>query len=292
MQYIDIKSNDYPFLLKQIKDPPKKLFFQGIWDPEIFKEALSVVGSRKMTGYGEIITDNLISIIARKGITIISGFMYGIDAKAHTAAVNVGGRTIAVMPCGINRIHPEYQENLYRRILKNRGLIVSEYPGDTPPALWTYPRRNRIIAGLSPLLLVVEAGIKSGALITAKIAKQYNKRIYAVPGPLTSNVSTGTAMLIKEGAIIVTNVKDILSEYGKAYPEELFSREEIYGENKTQTNILRLLKEEPAGIDVLSRKTGKAISEIGAVITILSLRNHIVFKEGKYYLKKGIKDVN
>ncbi|MCK5199756.1 MAG: DNA-processing protein DprA, partial [Spirochaetales bacterium] len=183
MNYIDITSDEYPYLLRQIKDPPPKLYFRGNWDPDIFKETLSVVGSRRMTRYGEIITHSLVSAIASKEITIVSGFMYGIDAQAHNAALESGGRTIAVMPCGIEKIHPEYQSDLHERILNNNGLVVSEYTGDAPPALWTYPRRNRIIAGLSPLLLVVEAGIKSGALITAKIAAKYNKKIFAVPGP-------------------------------------------------------------------------------------------------------------
>lgn len=287
MNYIDINSTEYPHLLKQIKDPPEKLYFKGDWDTNIFKETLSVVGSRRMTGYGEIITDSLVGAISAEGITIVSGFMYGIDVQAHTAALEAGGRTIAVMPCGIERIHPEYQADLHQKILSSSGLIVSEYPGDTPPALWTYPRRNRIIAGLSPVLLVIEAGIKSGALITAKIAKIYNKKIFAVPGPLTSSVSRGTALLIKQGSSIVTDTQDILFEYGKIDTEELFSKREPNGLSKTQKKILELLSNEPMGIDNISRSAGKQISEIGADITVLSLKKYLSLNEGKYYLVNG-----
>ncbi len=291
MNYIDINSSEYPYLLRQIKDPPPKLYFKKDWDADIFSETLSVVGSRKMTRYGEQITDKLITAIAGAGITIVSGFMYGIDAQAHNAAVKTGGRTIAVMPCGIDRIHPEYQMDLYNSILKNKGLIVSEYPGDTPPALWTYPRRNRIIAGLSPVLLVIEAGIKSGALITAKIAKKYNKIIYAVPGPMLSSVSQGTNMLIKQGAQIVTSKQDILSEYGITSKNELFSKKETYGLNKTQVKILKLLSNEPMGIDDIARISKKNISDIGADITVLSIKKHLSLNEGKYYIRSGGENV-
>ncbi len=287
MNYIDINSDEYPYLLQQIKDPPPKLFFKGDWDPNIFNETISVVGSRRMTRYGEIITDSLVSMIAGKGITIVSGFMYGIDAQAHDAALKAGGRTIAVMPCGIERIHPEYQTDLHERILTNNGLVVSEYPGDTPPALWTYPRRNRIIAGLSPILLVIEAGVKSGALITAKIAKNYNKKIFAVPGPLTSTVSIGTALLIKNGAQIVTGAEDLLFEFGIKDNTELFSKKELYGLNKTQQKIIQILSGEPMGIDDIARFAEIQISEIGADITVLSIKKHLTLNEGKYYLING-----
>ena len=291
MNYIDINSNEYPYLLQQIKDPPPKLYFRGNWDTNIFTETLSVVGSRRMTRYGEIITDSLVSMIAGKGITIVSGFMYGIDAQAHNVALEAGGQTIAVMPCGIERIHPEYQADLHGKILNNNGLVVSEYPRDTPPALWTYPRRNRIIAGLSPILLVIEAGVTSGALITAKIAKNYNKKIFAVPGPLTSNVSMGTALLIKHGAHIVTSTDDILFEYGKKETVELFSKKGLYGLNKTQQKIVKILSKEPMGIDDIARSSGKQISEIGADITVLSLKKHLTLNEGKYYLINGTHNV-
>jgi DNA processing protein len=287
VNYVDIDSAEYPYLLKQIKDPPVKLYFKGNWDVDVFEEMLSVVGSRKMTGYGEMITESLVSEIAGNGITIVSGFMYGIDAQAHKAALMGGGRTIAVMACGIERINPEYQAELYSGILNNGGLAISEYPGDTPPLKWTYPRRNRIIAGLSPVLLVVEAGMKSGALITAGIARRYNKKIFAVPGPLTSSVSRGTALLIKQGASLVTGPQDLLLEYGRTKIGRLFSGKDLQELHSEQKKIIDLLSLGPLGIDEIARLSGKPVSEIGADITALSLKKYLVPKDGKYYLLQG-----
>ncbi len=237
-----------------------------------------------MTRYGENMTGSLVRDIAEAGVTVISGFMYGIDAAAHAAAVSAGGRTIAVMPCGIERIHPDYQDELYGKILDSGGLILSEYPGNTPPALWTYPRRNRIVAGLAPLLLVIEAGIKSGALITAKIARRYNKKIYALPGPLTSSVSRGTALLLKQGASVVTESADILKEYGGENGP--FRNRKIEGFplklNKLQRAILERLFREPMTADEITRNLGESSSRIGAELTVLTLKGVLVFQDGRY----------
>ena len=160
---ITINDPKYPRLLKEISDPPKQLHYRGNWDMSLFENCLAVVGSRRMTSYGQQITNKLISEIASRRITIVSGFMYGIDATAHKTALDIGGRTIAIMPCGIERIHPEYQTKLYADILENKGLIISEFEGNSLPAFWTYPKRNRIIAGLSKATMVIEAGLKSGS---------------------------------------------------------------------------------------------------------------------------------
>jgi len=137
---ITIKDKRYPELLGKIgKDAPEKIYYKGNWDSEIFKNCLAVVGSRRLTSYGRKITEQLVTEIASAGVTIVSGFMYGGDEAAHKAAAEAGGRTIAVMPCGIDMIHPEYQEELYNKILENKGLIISEYEGKFPPANWTYP---------------------------------------------------------------------------------------------------------------------------------------------------------
>ncbi len=288
MNQIDINSEEYPYLLKHIKDPPRILYFKGDWDQNIFENTLGAVGSRRMTRYGEVVTDKLIGEIAASGITVVSGFMYGIDVQAHEKTLESGGRTIAVMPCGIDRIHPEYQVDLHKKIRQNRGLIVSEYPGDSPPALWTYPRRNRIIVGLSQRLLVIEAGLRSGALITANIAKKYNKKIFAVPGPLTSSVSLGTSKLIKEGASIVTSSKDILFEYGIRTSGGEKGENLFLNLNKTQKKIVDLLSFESMDIDEIIRASKKTISEISSELTVLCLKKILTFNDGRYYIvQKG-----
>ena len=287
MNQIDIKSTEYPYLLKQIKDPPETLYYRGKWNPEIFKQTLSVVGSRKMTRYGEAITKEIVTDAVSAGITIVSGFMYGIDAQAHEGALNASGHTIAVMPCGIDRIHPEYQADLYKKIEKEKGLILSEYPEETPPALWTYPRRNRIIAGLSPILLVIEAGLKSGALITARIAQKYNKKIFAVPGPLTSSVSEGTSLLIKEGASIFTKSDDLLSEFGIGITGTTKNKKQTSNLNQSQRKIMELLSRQPMGIDEIIRILKKPTSKVGADLTFLSLKKMIGLHDGKYTISRN-----
>ncbi|MFH2137730.1 MAG: DNA-processing protein DprA [Candidatus Omnitrophota bacterium] len=279
---VSITSPQYPDLLKTIPDPPKKLYYKGNWDESIFSQCLGVVGARRMTSYGKQITDLLVCELAAAGITIVSGFMYGIDATAHQAALDGGGRTIACMPCGINVIHPAYQKNLYQDILKNNGLIISEYEGDFPPALWTYPRRNRIVAGLSVATMVVEAGEKSGSLITAKLARKYNRKLFAVPGMLTSAVSQGTLCLIKEGAEAVSSANDVLSYYGRE-TSGTKEADSLWGNlSPMQKRILTELKREPMGIDILSYALKMTIAELGTELSLMQLQGLIVEEAGKY----------
>ncbi len=213
LSMITKKDKRYPELLKKIKDPPRKLYYKGDWNSEIFENCLAVVGSRRMTTYGKRVAEQFVTEIAAAGITIVSGFMYGIDATAHRAALVAGGRTIAVMPCGVNIIHPAYQEKLYNDILKNKGLIISEFENDFPPDIWTYPKRNRIVAGLSKATLIIEAATKSGSLITANYAKEYRRKVFAVPGPITSSNSAGIIQLLKDGALIASKARDVLDHY-------------------------------------------------------------------------------
>ena len=267
MKTVDIDSPKYPDILKQIHDPPKRLYYKGEWDIAIFDKCLAVVGSRRMTSYGKRATDELISKAAAAGITIISGFMYGIDAQAHRAALLGGGRSIAVMPCGINLIHPEYQKNLYRQILKNGGIIISEYKDDSPPAIWTYPQRNRIVAGLSQATLVIEATLKSGSLITANFAKRFNRKLMAVPGPITNLTSQGTLQLIRDGEIIITSADDILSEYGLT---DFFNTRDASMCSKLsafERTIVERLQLEPMRIDSLSRILKTSTSKLGTAIS-------------------------
>ncbi|MBU1086742.1 MAG: DNA-processing protein DprA [Candidatus Omnitrophica bacterium] len=281
---ISIDSPQYPQLLKSIPDAPKKLYYKGDWDENIFSHCLAVVGARRMTRYGKQVTDLLVSELAAVGITIVSGFMYGIDAAAHQAAVSIQGRTIACMPCGIDIIHPAYQKNLYEQILENHGLIISEYEGDFPPALWTYPRRNRIVAGLSAATMVVEAGLASGSLITAKLAAKFGRKLFAVPGMLTSALSKGPMRLIKQGAEIVTSANDVMDFYKisvQGLAEEDFL---INSSSSLQQRILRELKHEPMDMDILSYKLRISIPQLSTEISLLQLKGIIIEQAGKYNL--------
>ncbi len=277
----------YPERLKKIKDPPEELFYKGNPDEDIFDKCLAVVGSRKMTKYGEKICNRLVSEVASRGITIVSGFMYGIDATAHKAAVSVGGRTVAVMPCGIEKIHPAYQKDLYKEIINKDGLIVSEMSGKKGPAKWTYPKRNRIVAGLSQATLVVQAAENSGSLITADFAKDFNRKLFAVPGPLTSNVSIGTANLIKNGADIVTEVKDIIEFFKPKQTGMDFSKERMdlsqYDLSIKEEKIIKNLQAEPLEVDSIANKLNISAKETGTLLSQMQLKGLIEKDGNKYY---------
>lgn len=278
---INIEEEKYPELLGKIDHPPRKLYYRGHWDEDIFKNCLAVVGSRKMTNYGLMAVEKIVKEVAAAGVTIVSGFMFGIDAASHRAALEGSGRTIAVMPCGINLVHPEYQGELYGDILKNQGLIISEFEGDFPPDSWTYPKRNRIVAGLSKATLIVEAAMKSGSLITAGFAKKYKRKLFALPGPITSKVSEGTNYLLKNGASPVTSSKDILDFYGlKNSPLRNSKFQKTEGREK---EILELLKREAMEIDDISRKFGLSASEIGATLSLMAMKGLISQKGRKYF---------
>jgi DNA processing protein len=282
---IQKESKEYPKLLGEIGDAPKKLYYKGEWSPELFGHCLAVVGTRRMTRYGKRITEQLVGEIAAAGITIVSGFMYGIDAAAHKAAIRAGGRTIAVMPCGIDMIHPSDQADLYKEILDTRGLVISEYEGNFQPLLWTYPKRNRIVAGLSQATLVVEAGEKSGSLITANFAKKFGRKIFAVPGPLTSSVSVGIMQLIREGATVATRAKDILDFYGlkseiRSTKSETNSKSQI--PNTLEQKIFEQLRAESKEADELARLFRTSAAQIGSALSSLELSGAITKEDGKY----------
>lgn len=290
---------EYPKLLKRIgKQTPKCLYFKGNWDKEIFNNCLAVVGTRKLTSYGRQTIEQLVGKITLAGITIVSGFMYGGDAAAHQATLKAGGRTIAVMPCGIDRVHPEDQSELYQEILDNNGLVLSEYKGNMAPVLWTYPQRNRIIAGLSKALLIIEAGDKSGCLIIANYARKFKRKIFVAPGQITSSVSKGSNVLIKQGAEMVLEADDILKHYAhvparSAYAQRRragydskklpFSRNTL-GESpgNIEEQILDLLGRESLGADELSRQLGMPISELSVKLSAMEMRGIIKLNSGKY----------
>lgn len=298
------ESKNYPTLLAQTGDAPKQLYYKGTWDPTLFENCLAVVGTRRMTSYGRRVTEELVGEIAAQGITIVSGFMYGIDATAHKAALKVGGKTIAVMPCGIDMIHPSDQADLYQEILDSKGLVISEYEGNFKPLLWTYPKRNRIVAGLSRATLVVEAGEKSGSLITAGFAKKYGRKLFAVPGPLTSSVSVGIMQLIKEGATVIANANDVLEFYrshcGFSFgfvPGAIFNAR--HGglakspagvkqftpapTSALEGRILEQLRAESLEVDQLARVLDTNVAELGTALSMMQLSGIISEEAGKYY---------
>ncbi len=278
---VKIEDERYPELLKKINDPPKVLRYRGTFDENIFKNTLAVVGSRRATNYGKLVTEKLVRELAEEGITIVSGFMFGIDAVAHNTAVSANGKTIAVMPCGADIVHPAYQKELYCEIEK-KGLILSEFEDGFPPDKWTYPRRNRIVVGLSMATLVIEAAEKSGSLISAEFAKKYGRPIFAVPGAITSSVSKGTNNLIKEGANMVTCAEDILSFFSKGKKER--GEDKRKNLNKEEKRIINVLDAEMTDTDEIARKTKLPLALVGSSLSVLELKGLVGKKGNKYHL--------
>ena len=207
IEEITIDSKEYPEKLKNIYDPPRKIYLIGN-KSLLYQKGIAIVGARDATQYGKKIAYNLAKELSEQNIVIISGLALGIDSYAHTGTVQ--GRTIAVLGSGIDNIYPKENLELAREIIKNKGCIISEYPLGTKPERLHFPQRNRIISGLSNGVVVIEASKKSGALITAEFALEQGKEVFAVPGDLNKKQSEGTNQLIKDGAILLTSATDIL----------------------------------------------------------------------------------
>ena len=277
---VNFNHKNYPKILKGIKNPPKALFFRGKLGQKIFKKSLAVVGSRRMTQYGRTAADKIIANLVAQKVTIISGFMYGLDTEAHRRCLEYGGVTVAVLGSGLNVIYPPENEKLYQQILAANGAIISEYEPEFKPQLWTFPQRNRIVAGLASLgVLVIEAGEKSGSLITARLAKEQGKKVFAIPGPITSSASVGTNQLIKNHqAKMVLDAGDILGK--KIEIQTLFSLGQL---SPMEKKIYRALEAEPLGADELTKITDQNVAEVGKILSLMALKGFVHEVAGKYY---------
>ncbi len=215
---LTILDSDYPSLLRESCCPPLVLYYQGHREL-LTMPTLAIVGARQATNYGYAVLEKLIPGLTSHRLAIVSGLAKGIDARSHQIALNTGGKVIAVIGTGLDQVYPRNNGNLQRTVA-SQGLLLTEYPLNTPPLPNHFPTRNRIIAGLCQTCLVVEARQKSGSLITANLALQENRNVCAVPGPITSPTSLGTNELIAEGAVPITGVKDILAEFEQQFDPE------------------------------------------------------------------------
>lgn len=235
------KSDSYPGRLKHLPKPPGKLRTIGAELEELLEmPTLGIVGSRKVTGYGKGVTEDLADALARAGVCIVSGLALGVDSIAHLSALKAKGKTIAVLPSGIKTIYPATHRGLARNIVASGGALVSEYDDDFRPRKETFIERNRIIAALSDALLVTEAAEKSGSLHTANFVLELGKPVMAVPGNITSAISIGTNNLLKTGAVMVTTEADIMQVLG-IEPLGTQEKMQFYGDNEHETAILNLL---------------------------------------------------
>lgn len=210
---ISINDENYPKKLLNIKNPPKELYVLGNL-PDFNKKIVSIVGARNCSEYGSTVAKSISKIFSKNNVQVISGLALGIDTCGHLGALEVEKPTFAVLGCGVNICYPTYNHNIYEKILEVGGGIISELPNDTPPLPYNFPLRNRIISGLSDVIIVVEAKKSSGSLITADFALEQGKDIFAVPGKVCDILSVGTNNLIKQGAYILTSADDVLEHLG------------------------------------------------------------------------------
>jgi DNA processing protein len=236
---LTLGSQDYPETLRSIGSPPEQLYVLGDLNALLTKPRLAVVGSRKVSVYGRQVTQQLAGEAAGKGVIIISGLALGVDGIAHHAALQNTGRTIAVLPCGLDRIYPASHHQLARQIIERGGALISEYPAGTEPYKTNFIARNRIVSGLSDGVLITEAAAKSGTLHTANFALEQGRTVMAVPGNINSPLSQGTNNLLKAGAAPVTEVRDIFYALNLPYGVELVT--DVIGSSKEETTVLQLL---------------------------------------------------
>jgi len=261
---------EYPSRLKEIYDYPPILYIRGNLLPED-EWCLAIVGTRRATVYGRQVTDELVTDLARNKITIVSGLARGIDSVAHQAALTAGGRTVAVFGCGLDIVYPGENTNMARQIME-RGALVSEYPLGTKPKADNFPRRNRIMSGLCLGVLVVEADESSGAIITAHLAAEQNREVFAVPGSILSPASRGTNRLIQEGAKLVRDCSDILEELNLTAVARQLEMKEVIPESDTESLLLKQLTAEPVHIDEVCRVSGLPAATVSSTLAIMELK--------------------
>ena len=264
---------NYPARLKEIYDYPPLLYVRGSIVAED-EWCLAVVGTRKPTVYGRQVAEEIVTELARSKITIVSGLARGIDSIAHHSALEAGGRSIAVMGGGLDTIYPAENANLARSIIKN-GALLSEYHPGTKPRPENFPRRNRIMSGLSLGVLVVEAGKTSGALITAHLALEQNREVFAIPGSILSPASRGTNQLIKEGAKLVSDYTDILEELNLTAVTEQLEMREIVPSSDAEALLLKKLSAEPIHIDEVCRLSGLPASIVSSTLAMMELKGMV-----------------
>jgi DNA processing protein len=270
------RDSAYPPLLRELHDPPPQLFLRSGPADVLHEPAVAIVGARSCSSYGTQVARMLGRELAGSGVIVVSGLARGIDGEAHRGALEAGGRTVAVLGCGIDRDYPARHSELARRI-EARGAIVSEYPPGTEPAPWRFPARNRIVAGLCRATVVVEARARSGALITADFALELGREVFAVPGEITAGLSAGTNDLLRQGATPLLAARDVLDAIGFEPAPKKGSALSPVAEG-----LLLLLADEAREADGLTRASGRTSAEVGAALVELELAGLVASADGLY----------
>lgn len=293
---ITIKDKEYPKQLKNIPNPPKQLYFIG--NIELLnKNSIAIIGTRNASGNGKRLASKFSKELVAQGIAIVSGMAKGIDAEAHKATIEAGGKTIAVLGNGLNYVFPPENINLYKEIIKSGGLVVSEYLPNTPPSSNLFLERNRIVSGISIGVLVVEAAYRSGTSVTAKLAKEQDRKVFVLPHEINDKYGVGTNKLIRKGAILVTSTKEIIEEFDfLEYKEVKISnnkektkdkvQKEITFENKEEKEVYELINNGFSNINEIYKKTNIQIQKLNQILFMLEIKGYIKKLVGGYKCTK------
>ena len=276
------QDDEYPSHLKEIDQPPPVLYLRG----EIAAEddwSVGIVGTRAVTPYGRQVTEELATSLAHNGVTIVSGLARGVDAVAHSAAIKAGGRTIAVLGSGVDKIYPPEHRSMAEKIVL-RGAVVSDYAPGTPPESANFPPRNRIISGLSMAVVVVEAGDTSGALITAEFAVDQGRDVFAVPGNIYAPQSKGTNRLLSNGAKALLTPQDVLEALDLTRNVERREIRKTLPADATEAALLEMLGGEPLHVDEIRNRTGLPIEKVSASLTMMELKGMVRQVGGMNYV--------
>lgn len=272
---------DYPASLRDINDPPCLLYAMG-QGYDLSSPSVAIVGTRNPTHYGLKMSEVLSRDLSAMGMVVVSGMARGCDTAAHKGALKAGGATVAVLGTGIDVPYPKENRRLYEEIIE-KGLVITELPVSTPPAPYNFPKRNRVISGLCSGVVVVEAPLRSGALMTARLALEYNREVMAVPGQATSYRSAGTNRLLKEGAFLVETSEDVMAALSLVYaPPEKTGAPELTEDEKL---VWKSLGEAPLHIDAIARSAGVTVMKASATLMEMELKGLVRQEPGKRFLR-------
>lgn len=283
IKIITLKSKFYPKNFLKIPEKPLGFYVLGNLNLLNSKNCLyiAVVGTRKPTFYGLKIAQKISEELSKLGVIVISGLAYGIDSCAHKSVINSKGKTIAIIGEGIITALKSTKRKLIEEIIQNDGLVISEFSNETKAMPYHFPLRNRLIAALSDGVVIVEAPIDSGALITAKYALKYNKEIFVVPGEITNKNFEGSHNLIKQGAKLITKVEDILEEFNFKLPEKIIKTEKLTAEEEM---VVEILNKKPMTIEEISRNSKKSIEDLLVILTYMEIKGLVKNYNGKFYV--------
>lgn len=283
IQKIDIKSADYPAKLRDIPNPPKQLYCKG--NIELLRaRSVGVIGARKNTVYGKNVAIMIGKRLAESGLAVTSGLAMGIDAFSHEGALEADGKVIGVLGSGINQMGPWRNRELMKRGLEKGGLVISEYAPDEPAYKGTFPARNRIISGLSEALVIVEAGLNSGSLITAKHASEQGRPVYAVPGNINSQSSIGTNLLIRDGAVPLVIIDDLIRDIGVDIKRDMEIRPDLDADEEKVFEIVRVMS--GPTVDEIIRGTGFDPQLVNSILTIMEIKGVVESYAGRIYISR------